>query len=74
MPYNAKKSSYIASFYSYFYTSYLNAAGLLDSFLVPVISQIESKGSREVGGGGGEWEVEGGVMQLNSSAAVCDMN
>ena len=39
---------------------YLNAAGFLNSFSVPVISQIESiEGCEGSGGGRGWWEAKG---------------
>ena len=41
-------------------TSYLNAAGVLDSFSAPVISRIESIGDGRVGGGGMGGELKKG--------------
>ena len=64
--------------YSYHFiansTSYLNAAGFLDSFSVPVISHTESIGGGRAGGGHG-WEAKGGLKQhSNAVPSVCDMN
>ena len=42
-------------------TSYLNAAGFLEFFSAPVITQIESIGGGQAGGGWGEARTDGEV-------------